>query len=90
MNTVETNGKRDRVELNNLNASPQSGQGGGRVSSTDASCRNHGGGGGAGFRDKMAAVDGSSSKIHAAHRDKSYPMNAGLIPGIMGYSTRKQ
>jgi len=45
VNAVETNGKHARVELNNLNASPQSGQGGGRGSSTGVSRRDHGGGG---------------------------------------------
>ena len=44
---------------------PQSGQGGGREIRTDASCMNHGGGGGTGFRDKSTAVNGNSRKIHA-------------------------
>jgi len=38
---VETNSKHDLVKLNNIKASPQSGQGGGRGSSTGASHRDH-------------------------------------------------
>jgi len=81
VNVVETNGKHDRVELNNLNASPQSSQGGVRGSSTGASRQDCGGRGGGGFRGKMVAVDDSSSKKHATHQDKSSPLKAGPIPG---------
>ena len=54
------------MELNHITY-PQLGQGGGREINTDASCLNHGGGGRIGFRDKPAAIDGSSSKVLAAH-----------------------
>ena len=45
---------------------PKSGHGGGRGIITDASWLNQGGGGGTTFRDKPAAVDGSSNKIRVA------------------------
>ena len=57
----------DRVELNHIpHESSQSGQGGGHNTSTMESHWNHGGGGGAGFRDEPAISDGSASKVQAA------------------------
>jgi len=66
------------VELNRI-TNPQLGQGGGRGINTDASYLNHGGAGGTGFHDKLAAIDGSSSQIHAACRGKSSPPKTGPI-----------
>jgi len=45
---------------------PQSAQGDRHGISTNASCLNHGGGGGTDLSDKPVTVNGSSSKIHAA------------------------
>ena len=48
----------------------QSGQGGGRRISSDASRLNQGGEGETGFRVQSAAVDGTSNKIYATCRGK--------------------
>ena len=53
------------MELNRI-TNLESGHGDGRGISADVSWLNQGDGGGTGFRDIPAAVDGSSNKIHAA------------------------
>ena len=60
------------VELNQ--SSHQSGHGGDHATDNSVSCLNHSGGGGIDFRDKLAAVNGNLSKIHAACRDKLSPL----------------
>ena len=64
----------------------QSGQGGGCGSSTGVSCRDQGGGGGAGLRVESAIQDSSSIKTPIADSDAS----SLLKTDPMGYSTRKQ
>ena len=68
MNVVVTDSRHDRVELYHI--SHQSGQGGGRRISTDASCMSHGGGG-TDFRDRLIVVGGSWSKINAVKQLQS-------------------
>jgi len=59
VNAVVTDSRHDRVEPNHI--SHQSGQGGRREISTDASCRSQDGGGGTGFRDQLATINDSLS-----------------------------
>jgi len=61
------------TRLNHI-INPQSGQGGDRGISIDASWLNQGDGGGTDFRDQQAAVYDTSNKTHAACRDKSSQM----------------
>ena len=76
MNVVVTDSKHDWVELN---ISHQLNPDGGHASGISVSCLNHGGGGGTGFRDKPAAVNGNSSKIPAACWDDSFSLKTRLI-----------
>jgi len=64
--------------LNHI-TNPQSGQGGDRGISIDASWLNQGGGGGTSLHDQPAVVDGTSNKAHASCRGKSFLMRTGLI-----------
>ena len=71
----------DRVELNHISYdSSQSGQGGGRNTSTRELHRNHGGGG-AGLRDEPTASDDSSTKAHTITRGESSLLKIDLIIG---------
>ena len=62
------------VEWGNPSWRPQSGHGGGRDSNTSASHRDQDSGGGTGFRDRSAVVDGSSNKIHTIWQANSAPL----------------
>ena len=62
------------VEWGNPLWRPQSGHDGDRGSNTSASHRDQDGGGGTGFRDRSAAVDGSSNKIHTIWQANSAPL----------------
>jgi len=77
MNAVVTESRHDRVKLSRI--SHQSGHDRGRVTGISVSYLNHSGGDETGFHDKSAVVNSNSSKIHAAYRDKSYPLKTELI-----------
>ena len=59
----------------------QSGQSGDRGSSMGTSCRDHGGGGGAGLHDGSAVEDSSSIKAQRVERGASFLLKTELISG---------
>jgi len=87
VNAVVIDNIYDRVELNHISyESLQSSHGSDREINISASCRNHGGGGGAGLCDEPAANDNSSKKTHIANRSESSLFGAEQTPGSHGIS----
>jgi len=64
--------------LNHI-TNPQTGQDGGWENNIDASWLNQGGGGGTGFHDQQAVIDGISNKAHAVCQGKSFLMKTRSI-----------
>ena len=65
----------------------QSGQGGGRRSTTGTSRRDHGGGGEAGLCDGLAVEDGRSIKVQIVDRGALSLLKTELVPGSHGVFT---